>query len=45
VKRSLLVEADGGPACIPSKTLLRPPEVWGEPRRAFGTSTPTIELA
>lgn len=31
-------------ACIPSKTLLRPPEVKGEAERAFGTSTPTLEL-
>jgi dihydrolipoamide dehydrogenase len=31
-------------ACIPSKTLLRPPEVRGEARRAFGTGTPTLEL-
>ncbi|MDP9455750.1 MAG: NAD(P)/FAD-dependent oxidoreductase [Actinomycetota bacterium] len=31
-------------ACIPSKTLLRPPEVRGEASRAFGTSTPTLEL-
>lgn len=31
-------------ACIPSKTLLRPPEVKSEARRAFGTSTPTLTL-
>ena len=31
-------------ACIPSKTLLRPPEVKGEAERAFGTSTPTLGL-
>jgi len=31
-------------ACIPSKTLLRPPEVKGEAKRAFGTSTPALEL-
>ncbi len=31
-------------ACIPSKTLLRPPEVRGEAKRAFGTGTPTLEL-
>ncbi len=31
-------------ACIPSKVLLRPPEVRGEARRAFGTTTPTLEL-
>lgn len=31
-------------ACIPSKTLLRPTEVKGEARRAFGTGTPRLEL-
>ncbi|MDP9480533.1 MAG: NAD(P)/FAD-dependent oxidoreductase, partial [Actinomycetota bacterium] len=31
-------------ACIPSKALLRPPEVRGEAKRAFGTGTPTLEL-
>ena len=31
-------------ACIPSKTLLRPPEVRGEARRAFGLGTPTLTL-
>ena len=31
-------------ACIPSKTLLRPPEAKSEARRAFGTSTPTLTL-
>lgn len=31
-------------ACIPSKTLLRPPEVRSEATRAFGTGTPTLEL-
>jgi pyruvate/2-oxoglutarate dehydrogenase complex dihydrolipoamide dehydrogenase (E3) component len=29
-------------ACIPSKTLLRPPELKGEGTRAFGTGTPQI---
>ena len=29
-------------ACIPSKTLLRPPELKGEATRAFGTGTPEI---
>ncbi len=49
-KRIAIVEREliGGECaywgCIPSKTLLRPPEVWGEARRAFGTSTPTLEL-
>ena len=31
-------------ACIPSKTLLRSPEAREEARRAFGTSTPTLDL-
>ena len=31
-------------ACIPSKTLLRPPEAKSEARRAFGTTTPTLEM-
>ena len=31
-------------ACIPSKTLLRPPEARSEARRAAGTSTPTLTL-
>jgi len=31
-------------ACIPSKTLLRSPEAREESRRAFGTSTPTLDL-
>ncbi len=31
-------------ACIPSKTLLRPPEIKGEARKAFGTDIPTLEL-
>ncbi|WP_273844009.1 dihydrolipoyl dehydrogenase family protein [Rubrobacter calidifluminis] len=31
-------------ACIPSKTLLRPPEVRNEARRAFGTGTPALTL-
>ncbi len=30
-------------ACIPSKILLRPPEVRGEASRAFGTTTPTLD--
>ena len=32
-------------ACIPSKTLLRPPEVRSEARRAFGTGEPGLALA
>ena len=31
-------------ACIPSKTLLRPPEVRAEAIRAFGTETPWLDL-
>jgi pyruvate/2-oxoglutarate dehydrogenase complex dihydrolipoamide dehydrogenase (E3) component len=31
-------------ACIPSKTLLRPPEARNEANRAFGTTTPTLEM-
>jgi dihydrolipoamide dehydrogenase len=31
-------------ACIPSKTLLRPPEARSEARRAAGTGTPTLTL-
>ncbi len=31
-------------ACIPSKTLLRPPEAKSEAKKAFGTGTPTLEL-
>jgi dihydrolipoamide dehydrogenase len=30
-------------ACIPSKTLLRPPELKGEATRAFGIGTPEID--
>jgi dihydrolipoamide dehydrogenase len=31
-------------ACIPSKTLLRPPEAKSEARRAFGTTTPMLHM-
>jgi pyruvate/2-oxoglutarate dehydrogenase complex dihydrolipoamide dehydrogenase (E3) component len=31
-------------ACMPSKTLLRPPEVKGEASRAVGTGTPELDL-
>ena len=31
-------------ACIPSKTLIRPPEVRSEADRAFGTTTPELSL-
>lgn len=44
VERELIGGECGYWACIPSKTLLRPPEVKGEAERAFGTSTPTLEL-
>jgi pyruvate/2-oxoglutarate dehydrogenase complex dihydrolipoamide dehydrogenase (E3) component len=44
VERELIGGECGYWACIPSKTLLRPPEVKGEAKRAFGTSTPTLEL-
>jgi dihydrolipoamide dehydrogenase len=30
-------------ACVPSKTLLRPPEVQGEARRAFGVGAPELD--
>jgi pyruvate/2-oxoglutarate dehydrogenase complex dihydrolipoamide dehydrogenase (E3) component len=49
-KRIAIVEKEliGGEcaywACIPSKTLLRPPEARSEAGRAFGTATPTLEL-
>ncbi len=44
VERELIGGECGYWACIPSKTLLRPPEVKDEAKRAFGTSTPTLEL-
>lgn len=44
VERKLIGGECGYWACIPSKTLLRPPEVKDEAKRAFGTSTPTLEL-
>lgn len=31
-------------ACIPSKTLIRPPEARSEAQRAYGTGSPTIDL-
>ncbi len=31
-------------ACIPSKTLIRPPEARSEATRAYGTGTPTMDL-
>lgn len=44
VERELIGGECGYWACIPSKTLLRPPEVKGEAKRAFGTSTPALEM-
>jgi len=42
VERELIGGECGYWACIPSKTLLRPPEAQSEARRAAGTSTPSI---
>ncbi|MCL6439336.1 MAG: NAD(P)/FAD-dependent oxidoreductase [Rubrobacteraceae bacterium] len=44
VERELIGGECGYWACIPSKTLLRPPEVRNEARRAFGTDTPALTL-
>jgi pyruvate/2-oxoglutarate dehydrogenase complex dihydrolipoamide dehydrogenase (E3) component len=44
VERELLGGECAYWACIPSKTLLRPPELKGEATRAFGTGTPEIYL-
>src|SRR5919112_1580059 len=44
VERELLGGECAYWACIPSKTLIRPPEVRGEANRAFGTGTPTLNL-
>ncbi|BBL79250.1 dihydrolipoamide dehydrogenase [Rubrobacter xylanophilus] len=44
VERELIGGECGYWACIPSKTLLRPPEVRNEARRAFGTDTPALML-
>ncbi len=44
VERELLGGECAYWACIPSKTLLRPPEVKSEATRAFGTGTPELEL-
>jgi pyruvate/2-oxoglutarate dehydrogenase complex dihydrolipoamide dehydrogenase (E3) component len=47
--RVLLIEREliGGEcsnwACIPTKTLLRPADVWGESRRAAGTATAELD--
>ena len=44
VERELIGGECGYWACIPSKTLLRPPEVKSEATRAAGPSTPTLDL-
>ncbi|MBA4115710.1 MAG: NAD(P)/FAD-dependent oxidoreductase, partial [Rubrobacter sp.] len=44
VERELLGGECAYWACIPSKTLLRPPEVQSEASRAFGTGTPELKL-
>ena len=44
VERELLGGECAYWACIPSKTLIRPPEVRSEATRAFGTGTPALDL-
>ncbi len=44
VERELLGGECAYWACIPSKTLIRPPEARNEAKRAQGTSTPTLDL-
>ncbi len=44
VERELIGGECGYWACIPSKTLIRPPEVRGEATRAAGASTPTLDV-
>src|SRR3954471_8202957 len=44
VERELLGGECAYWACIPSKILIRPPEVRGEATRAFGTGIPTLNL-
>lgn len=44
VERELLGGECAYWACIPSKTLLRPPEVKSEAARAFGTGVPELDL-
>lgn len=43
VERELIGGECGYWACIPSKTLIRSPEVRAEARQAAGTSTPTVD--
>ena len=44
VERELIGGECGYWACIPSKTLIRPPEVRSEAKRVAGPSTPTLDL-
>jgi dihydrolipoamide dehydrogenase len=44
VERELLGGECAYWACIPSKTLLRPPEVKNEAARTFGTGVPELDL-
>jgi pyruvate/2-oxoglutarate dehydrogenase complex dihydrolipoamide dehydrogenase (E3) component len=43
MERELIGGECGYWACIPSKTLLRPPEVKAEAARAAGVTTPTLD--
>jgi pyruvate/2-oxoglutarate dehydrogenase complex dihydrolipoamide dehydrogenase (E3) component len=44
VEKELIGGECGYWACIPSKTLIRPPEVRSEAERVFGSSTPSLDL-